>query len=473
VTGPSKISQPLCLVCLNPFQTSNKEEECESCGFTVCGECGPLHPQTPECKIIANHIPRTEAGLIDYQAVMPLRCLLTKGNNKSVWNHLQLFTDHCDERKSTAAWALDENHIVQQITNRWQQIEVSRDEVTRIEGILDVNTIEYFPFASSSTKDEQGGSGGGGARGFFPITSFASHSCVNNAFHRRKPFKDSQHILNGGSEIVLETRAKVDIKEGEEITIHYAGGLKPRITRQKLLKEGWFFDCQCRRCQSIDELGTDCSTLVCKSCLSCSLRPEINPDTGPNSTHYYQCGECLDRVTWANVSALEDQLTQQIESTYRNDVEGLEMVVATAEENFHPHHCLVLIVKWLLLNLYGRKAGYLNYQLSRERLLRKVQYCQEYLSVLDVIDSGISHNRGITLWELYSAEMNLISQAWNQQKIGKSMFVRGIKKMIGYLDQAQFCLNLSQPETFEMQIYDLSIKALTQCNETLDVLDII
>ena len=51
----------------------------------------------------------------------------------------------------------------------------------------------------------------------------------------------------GLSDIILETRAKVDIEKGEEITIHYAGGLKPRMTRKKLLKDGWFFDCQCIR----------------------------------------------------------------------------------------------------------------------------------------------------------------------------------------------------------------------------------
>ena len=49
------------------------------------------------------------------------------------------------------------------------------------------------------------------------------------------------------SDIILETRAKVDIIKGEEITIHYAGGLKPRLTRLKLLREGWFFGCECDR----------------------------------------------------------------------------------------------------------------------------------------------------------------------------------------------------------------------------------
>ena len=100
-------------------------------------------------------------------------------------------------------------------------------------------------------------------------------------------------------EIILETRAKVDIEEvgfyyllvscihcimikidpeatsyfestlilkGEEITIHYSGGLKGRLMRRRLMKEGWFFDCNCDRCMSGTELGSHMSSLICNSC---------------------------------------------------------------------------------------------------------------------------------------------------------------------------------------------------------------
>ena len=50
---------------------------------------------------------------------------------------------------STPAWSSDKIGIVQQITSSWHQKLFDADEITRIEGILDVNTIEFFPFASS------------------------------------------------------------------------------------------------------------------------------------------------------------------------------------------------------------------------------------------------------------------------------------------------------------------------------------
>ena len=39
--------------------------------------------------------------------------------------------------------------------------------------------------------------------------------------------------------------------EGEEITLHYSGGLKGRLQRRKMLAEGWFFSCLCQRFEFI------------------------------------------------------------------------------------------------------------------------------------------------------------------------------------------------------------------------------
>ena len=144
-----------------------------------------------------------------------------------------------------------------------------------------------------------------GCRGFFPVTSFSSHSCTNNTFHKRKDvYVELENVyLNNDMEklkpheIILETRAKLDIKEvfmlmfsnkccymlksllgihlrlsyifihqGEEITIHYSGGLKGRLVRQRLTNEGWFFSCRCSRCLSGTELGSHFSSLICSIC---------------------------------------------------------------------------------------------------------------------------------------------------------------------------------------------------------------
>ena len=60
-----------------------------------------------------------------------------------------------------------------------------------------------------------------GCRGFYPVTSFSSHSCTNNTFHNRKEINielERVYLNNDMDklkphEIILETRAKLDIKE--------------------------------------------------------------------------------------------------------------------------------------------------------------------------------------------------------------------------------------------------------------------
>ena len=60
-----------------------------------------------------------------------------------------------------------------------------------------------------------------GCRGFYPVTSFSSHSCTNNTFHNRKEINielENVYLNNDMDklkphEIILETRAKLDIKE--------------------------------------------------------------------------------------------------------------------------------------------------------------------------------------------------------------------------------------------------------------------
>ena len=191
----------------------------------MCSEdCVKSHQKSIECPIIAQNLPKFDEKL-DYQAIMPLRCLLSKNNPD--WNYLQMFEDHVQDRKLTAIWSSDRKKIVQQIREKWGQ-NFSEEEIFRVEGIIDVNTLELLDpeFEKSEVSTP---------RGFYPLTSFCSHNCINNTFRTLK---------DGG---ILQTRAKTDISEGEEITLHYAGGLKGRIMRRTLLAEGWFFACRCKR----------------------------------------------------------------------------------------------------------------------------------------------------------------------------------------------------------------------------------
>lgn len=155
VVGPSKSSKGLvCLVCLNP---ADKEHRCPSCQWPMCSDrCTVAHKTTAECSLIVHHIPsQEEANLIDYQAIMPLRCALLKDEDPEIWSYFQMFTDHCLERKQTKEWVENDKFIHDQIESGWRFGALSRDELRRVEGILDVNTIEFFPYTKEGKGERQ------------------------------------------------------------------------------------------------------------------------------------------------------------------------------------------------------------------------------------------------------------------------------------------------------------------------------
>ncbi|KAI8320980.1 hypothetical protein GQ54DRAFT_312214 [Martensiomyces pterosporus] len=70
-----------------------------------------------------------------------------------------------------------------------------------------------------------------------PLVSLLfNHSCFQNA---------AFVYTRGGQQVVL---ALDDIREGEEVTLSYADGLRPRSERRKALEAVYFFECQCQRC---------------------------------------------------------------------------------------------------------------------------------------------------------------------------------------------------------------------------------
>ena len=57
----------------------------------------------------------------------------------------------------------------------------------------------------------------------------------------------------------------------------------------------------------------------------------------------------------------------------------------------------------------------------------------EYMEALDIVDKGISHNRGRTLWELYSVRVYKLHTAFQLQGISADKFVRGLEGLLGML----------------------------------------
>ena len=83
-----------------------------------------------------------------------------------------------------------------------------------------------------------------------------SHGCVSNVnqtFSRVPPY-------------TAKCFAAVDIKKDEEILTSYLNSTFSTTTRRKKLKESWYFDCLCQRCQDPSENGSFLGGVTCLKC---------------------------------------------------------------------------------------------------------------------------------------------------------------------------------------------------------------
>ena len=193
-----------------------------------------------ECGIIGRT--RDNPGPRCYEAILPLRCLLLKQHRPEEWQYFASFESHINQLKSVPGdWAQTQANVVEQIRSGWSLADLfPPEEVEMVEGILYINTLE-MPAEGSSVnhrhrlkleiillnmfvlfQDSSLPSG----RAFYPLTSFASHDCVNNTFRTRgsreeemgeesslSPARAGNYQLPGfQTGDVVETRAKVDIK---------------------------------------------------------------------------------------------------------------------------------------------------------------------------------------------------------------------------------------------------------------------
>jgi len=443
VLGPSRNIPPVCLGC---GRRVNGMVRCGGCRWPICSlDCADLDLHTAlECRVVAptgENIPNYEESQENspfYQAIMPLRVLQLPQDEL---DYLLLFMDHSEDRDMKDT----EEQVVSRIRGEWGQEQHHVELVRRIEGILDVNTVEHrVP-------------GGPSARSFLPITSLASHTCTSNSL------KDK--TTPGW----VVTRAKVPIKKGDEVTFHYTGGLKGRLIRRRLLRDGWYFMCDCDRCKSTGELGTEMSTLRCWKGDAAACGGNIRAVDPLDHESCYRCEVCQSEVSVEDIKKLETGLTADLEQCYRNDTVALERLLLETTGKFHPRHYLVLIIKWLLITAWGRVEGLRHNQLSEDILERKMKYAREYLEALDIVDAGISHNRGITLWELQSVNTYLSNKRFQEERLAPVKFVDSLKESLSIVREVVFSLQFNSEGSNEDMMRNAALEAEKKLVEPIRV----
>lgn len=98
----------------------------------------------------------------------------------------------------------------------------------RVCRIFDTNAFETVLIVDGKTSIS--------LRGLYPLGALQNHSCTPNTRH---------YFTNNN---VMITRASVDIKAGEELTMTYTDLLWDTSLRRQYLIASKHFECNCKRC---------------------------------------------------------------------------------------------------------------------------------------------------------------------------------------------------------------------------------
>lgn len=239
--------------------------------------------------------------------------------------------------------------------------------------------------------------------GVYPTASILEHSCVPNcmfSFDFRKQFR-------------LKMHAGKDIKKGDHLSIMYTHMLWGTQMRQEHLLANKYFICRCVRCVDPTELGSFVSALKCIGHEMGPCNGHILPLDPHDSNTDWTCSDCPNRMDNKKVRDFLSNVDEQVDGLIlikNTTVSEVENLMRKLSQFLHPNHFHMFALKHSLIQLYGRKPGYENKQLTEPQLLRKSSICQELMRVVELIDPHsirLSLYYGIILYEMHSALVEL------------------------------------------------------------------
>lgn len=364
-------------MCLNCYRRVDGSYVCSRCKWPLCSEtCQDLENglHRLECELLSMHStsPSTEELELEdckiYDCITPLRIVLDNRQHPEKVHSWQSLEDHRYHRQKAGVWHIDDQTVIEPIRYQWRLAElIEEEELQRACGVLEVNAFEVCDEEEAIS-----------ARAVYRNACLMAHDCVPNTACSVNPTTQRMTV-----------RAAVDIQVGQMITTSYTFTLDGTQRRRTHLKETKFFDCHCERCCDPTELGTHLSSVACPKCNGQQFTvPEdpLNPDS------YWKCldNQCNYRISSPQVKQLLDCLQRKADALNYDDVSGLESFIESWAPVLHPNHSILIGIKYYLCHFYGNAPGFLLHEISPSFIQRKIQLCEELLTVAKILEPGNS-----------------------------------------------------------------------------------
>merc|ERR1719510_738930 len=127
-------------------------------------------------------------------------------------------------------------------------------------------------------------------------------------------------------------------------------------------------------------------------------------------------------------------------------VEELEELLERFSNVFPPQHCKMMEIKIRI------SKSFLKHQMDQDDVERKLEICEEILSVLSCLEPGMSEWRGHILYEKNWPAMMILQWKYQSKRINKKTYKKAVKTLIHELDQAKRCLEIERKNSTEGDI---------------------
>lgn len=315
IRGPSQITEPVCLVCLQTLVPGTCVP-CTDCGWPMCSEKCREDASTSdhrlECRMTKEKDESNNKVNIRnfisphpmYQSILTMRCMMLREMDPERWKKLNGLESLCELRKDSEQWQADQEGIAKFILRFYKpKAQWTEEEILRTVGITVINGHELPITLPASIS-------------VYAKASLVEHSCRANL---SKSFTEK-------GEIILW--ARFPIKKGSHLSICYTDALYGTENRRHHLKQTKFFDCSCERCNDLTEFGTHFSSLKCsgvsKDRLTCPGLLLPNCMNGPEKN--WQCNKCTVVVPYSAVNDILVQAGRDL-GTLRGSVDDCEKYV--------------------------------------------------------------------------------------------------------------------------------------------------
>ncbi|KAJ8935853.1 hypothetical protein NQ318_016872 [Aromia moschata] len=212
------------------------------------------------------------------------------------------------------------------------------------------------------------------------------------------------HVYDDKRRMVV--RASVFIPKGCEIFHSYTRiiwGTPVRL--YKLLKTKHFF-CKCARCCDPTEFGTYMSSIYCKKC-----KGKVIPVNPLKMECDWTCEDCKNVMAGAQVGEFMMILGSALKSCDNDGVPEVLKFLNGKLLNLVPEtNQIVVEIKSKALWTLGHSEGFTWKELPTELLYVKKKFCEDIVSLLEKLRTGMCKMRGLVLFELYECSQELNSR---------------------------------------------------------------